>query len=130
MVRQKRILIVEDETPVATALERALSTPRGGGYWVEWCESGEAALERLAAARFDLLISDLRLPGISGLELIELSHGADPHMRCVLMTAFGTPQLEAQAQRLADAYVPKPFRLHDLIQTISTVLSEPASLPE
>ena len=125
MVRQKRILIVEDETPVATALGRALSTPRGGGYWVEYCASGEAALERLAGTRFDLLISDLRLPGINGLELIEMSHGADPHMRCVLMTAFGTPQLEAQAYRLADAYVPKPFRLHDLIQTVHTVLSEP-----
>lgn len=126
-VEKARVLVVEDKTAVVQALQRALSLPQGGGYRVESCESAEAALERLHAVRFDLLISDLRLPGISGLELIERTHQISPGTRSVLITAFGSPEVEEQARRLVDVYLPKPFSLHDLSRIVRRLLSEPVS---
>ena len=121
-VCESRILIVDDEQPVAQALQRALSLPQGGGYLVESCESGEAALERLERAHFDLLISDLRLPGINGLDLIEQARQRNPGMRSVLITAFGSAEVEERALSATDAYVPKPFHLRDMIQIVQRIL--------
>jgi DNA-binding NtrC family response regulator len=123
-VQKQRILIIEDERSVAQALWRALNTPQGGGYIVEFCDSAEVALERLGNRQFDLLISDLRLPGIDGLELIEQAHQRSPGMHSILITAFGSPNVEEQACRLADAYVPKPFCLRDMIQLVRQILNE------
>ena len=123
MVRTEHILIVEDEHLVAHALLRALNLSRDG-YTVESCGSAEEALERLDDGSFDLLISDWRLPGMNGLELIEMAHQRNPGIRSVLITAFGSPQVEEQARRLSDAYLPKPFRLRDMIETVRCVLSE------
>jgi DNA-binding NtrC family response regulator len=129
-MRKRRILIVEDEKAVAQALWRALNTPQGGGYRVESCESAEAALERLGNVDFDLLISDQRLPGITGLELIKTVHQYNPGVRSILITAFGSPQVEEQARSLANAYVPKPFRLRDMVQIVRRVLDEDQGGPK
>lgn len=129
-MRKQHILIVEDERPVAQALWRALNTPQGGGYIVECCESAEVALERLGHVHFDLLIADLRLPGINGLELIEQAHQRSPGICSILITAFGAPQVEERARRLADAYVPKPFRLRDMLQLVRRILKEDQQRPK
>lgn len=126
MTRKEHILIVEDSLGVSRALSQALSLPQGGGYQVEVCDSGEAAMERLHDSNFDLLISDLRLPGMNGLELLERAHRTDSEMRSVLITAFGSPQVEERARHLADAYLPKPFRLQEMIRIVQRVLGEPA----
>jgi CheY-like chemotaxis protein len=125
MVGGMRILIVEDEVAVARALQRALSLPQGGGYRAESCGSGEAALERLRAAQFDLMITDFYLPGINGLELLRLARQISPDMHSVLITAFGSPQVKGQAHCLADAYLSKPFHLQDIIQTVRCLLNQP-----
>jgi len=124
-MRKEHILIVEDSLGVSRALSEALSLPQGGGYQVEVCDSGEAAMERLQDASFDLLISDLRLPGMNGLELLDRAHHVDSEMRSVLITAFGSPQVEERARHLADAYLPKPFRLQEIIRIVQRVLGEP-----
>ena len=126
VARKEHILIVEDSMGVARALNRALSLSQDGGYQVEVCDSGEAALERLRDNHFDLLISDLRLPGIDGLELLERARQINPETRSVLITAFGSPQVEERARHLANAYLPKPFRLQDMIRLVQRVLSAPA----
>lgn len=125
--RRARILIIEDSLGVARALKRTLSLPQGGGHWAQICDSGEAALEQLRGAHFDLLITDLRLPGMNGLAVLEHAHQINPQTRSVLITAFGSPQVEARAHQLANAYLPKPFRIHDLIQIVQRVLEEPVS---
>jgi hydroxymethylpyrimidine pyrophosphatase-like HAD family hydrolase/CheY-like chemotaxis protein len=125
-MRKEHILIVEDSLGVSRALRQALSLPQGGGYQVEVCDSGEAAMERLQDTSFDLLISDLRLPGMNGLELLDRAHHTDSQMRSVLITAFGSPQVEERARHLADAYLPKPFRLQEMIRIVQRVLGEPA----
>ncbi len=122
-----RILIIEDSLGIARALNRTLSLPQGGGHWVELHDSGEAALERLRGTRFDLLITDLRLPGMNGLAVLEHARQISPETRSILITAFGSPQVEERARRLSNAYLPKPFRLHDLIQVVQRVLNEPVA---
>ncbi|HTP11161.1 MAG TPA: response regulator [Anaerolineae bacterium] len=126
---QQRILIVDDEERVADALSRVLSLPQGGNYQVEWCCSGEAALLRLQETSPDLLITDLRMPGISGLELLERAHQLSPSTRSLLITAFGAPEIEAQVLRLANAYLPKPFTLATFLQTIQQALNAPPIVP-
>ncbi len=126
-MRKEHILITEDSMGVARALNRALSLPQGGGYRMQVCDSGEAALERLRDAHFDLLISDLRLPGMNGLELLERARQISPETRSMLITAFGSPQVEERARHLANAYLPKPFRLRDMIRIVQRVLGEPVA---
>ena len=125
---QERILIIEDSMGVARALCRALSLPQGGDYQVETCESAEAALAKLHLIRFDLMISDLRLPGMNGLELLQQARQLRPEMRSMLITAYGSPQVEERARQLAQAYLPKPFHLNDLIRIVQRVLDEPVAL--
>jgi CheY-like chemotaxis protein len=126
---QKRVLIVEDEAPVADALCRILSLSQNGRYQVDKCDSGEAALIRLQETCPDLLITDLRMPGIGGLELLERAHQISPATRSLLITAFGTPEVEAQALRAANAYLPKPFNLPAFLQAVQLALSAPPISP-
>jgi CheY-like chemotaxis protein len=119
------ILIVEDERPVADALCRVLRMPQSGGYHVASCESGEAALTALQADRYDLMITDLRMPGMSGIELIERARQISPSTRSVLITAFGTAEIEARARDLANAYLPKPFSLQDFLRSVKAALAVP-----
>ncbi|MFM8319777.1 MAG: response regulator, partial [Chloroflexota bacterium] len=117
-----RILLVEDALGISRALGRALSLSQGDEFSVESCDRAELAVEYLQERSFDLLITDLRLPGMSGLELLEWAQRSCPELRSILITAYGTPQLEEQARRLTDAYLPKPFRLNDLLRLVRVVL--------
>jgi hydroxymethylpyrimidine pyrophosphatase-like HAD family hydrolase/DNA-binding response OmpR family regulator len=119
------ILIVEDSFGIAQALQRSLSMYRDGIYRVEACSTGEAALKRLHETAFDLLITDLRLPGFDGLSLIQRARQIRPGLRSLLITAYGSPEVEDQARRQADAYLPKPFRLVELLHLVESILSQP-----
>ena len=119
------ILIVEDERPVADALSRVLRMPQSGGYRVASCESGMAALAALQAERYDLMITDLRMPGMNGIELIERARQISPSTRSILITAFGTTEIEARARNLANAYLPKPFSFQDFLRAVKTALTAP-----
>ena len=119
------ILIVEDEDRVATVLGRVLSLPQGGGHTVITCGSGEEALLRLSETSIDLIITDLRMPGMTGLDLLETAHQISPNTRSILITAFGTLEVEQRAHFLANTYLPKPFQLKDFLQAVETALVAP-----
>jgi hydroxymethylpyrimidine pyrophosphatase-like HAD family hydrolase/CheY-like chemotaxis protein len=123
MINQS-ILIVEDELGVAHPLKKALDLSPNKLYQVELCSSGEDALERLRNTHFDLLISDFRLPGMDGLDLLEQAQQISPGILSVLITAYGSPDVEERAKKLAKAYIPKPFHLRDIIQTVQQILAE------
>ncbi len=120
---KERILVVEDEPRVAQALCRVLTLPEGGGYQVESCDSGEAALERLPRGRFDLLVTDLSMPGLSGLDLLHHARELSPKTRTILITAYGSPDVEQRAKEIADAYIPKPFTMKAFVQTVRQILT-------
>ncbi len=123
MINQN-ILIVEDELGVAHPLKKALDLTPNKLYQVDLCSSGEDALEQLREKRYDLLISDFRLPGIDGLQLLEEAQRITPGIQGLLITAYGSPEVEERARRLARAYIPKPFHLRDIIQGVQQILSE------
>lgn len=120
-----RILIVDDSMGVARALSLGLGLYQNGLYQAEMCYSGEEALKRVVEVPFDLLISDLRLPGIDGLSLLDRVRQISPQTRSILITAYGSPDVEERGRNLVNAYLPKPFMLRDIICAVERVLAEP-----
>jgi DNA-binding NtrC family response regulator len=123
-MEQQRILIVEDELHNVMTLCQALLHPMAGGFHVEVCPLADIALKRLRYERFDLIITDLRMPGTSGLELIRHVRQTSPGTRTILITAFGAPEIEDQARLLGAAYLRKPFGLRDLISAVRDALAD------
>jgi DNA-binding NtrC family response regulator len=123
-VSEKRILIVEDSGMVARPLQRALELHFGDQFFeVKMCASAEEALQLLDERPFDLLISDLMLPGINGLELLEQVTAKNLTMPSIVMTAFGSAQMELQVRRVATEFLPKPFTLNELVGTVERALA-------
>jgi DNA-binding NtrC family response regulator len=104
---QRRALIVEDDPGAARALRRHLERH---GYTVQHAADGERAWKILQSESFDLLMTDLRLPGIDGIELIGRAHPLAPSMPIIVTTAFATIDSTVEALRCGAAdYLPKPF---------------------
>lgn len=109
---------------VARPLRRVLERYFGeNGYQIEIYESAEAALEQAHVAPIALLISDLRLPGMNGLELIERIRQDAPETPSVVMTAFGSPHIEERARQQNIVYLPKPFDLSTFIATVQELVN-------
>jgi DNA-binding NtrC family response regulator len=103
------LLLVEDKDSFRRLLSQALE----GSVWaVRAVADPQEALRALEAQPFHVLVTDLRLPGMSGLELIRRARRLCPELRIVLMSAFGEPKDIVEAMRLgADDFLPKPFDL-------------------
>src|SRR5437763_9383580 len=84
---QKHLLIVEDEAPLRQAIAEQLADR---GYQVEQADSGEAAIARLADFAFDIIITDLRLPGVPGSSVVEAAVGRYPDIIAIVVTGYGT----------------------------------------
>lgn len=118
----RHILIVDDEPNVATSLGKVLEHS-DQGYRVSIAHSGEEALELLDHSPVDLLITDLRMPGITGLDLIRWVKASSPQTRTILITAYGNDEAEVEARRLeVYRYVTKPFDVSDFVQTVQEAL--------
>ncbi len=125
-MRTKHILIVDDEPKVAFFLSKALERS-GQNYRVETTQSGEEALEVLSRTSVDLLVTDLRMPGISGLDLIRRVRASSPQTRTILITAYGSDEVETEARRLeAYRYITKPFDIGDFTEAVQGALGDVA----
>jgi two-component system cell cycle response regulator CpdR len=107
-----RILLVEDDDVMREYLARALSR---SGYAVEAVPSGEPALELLATERFDLLLTDVVMPGVDGIELARQAGEIAPAMRVMFITGFAAVTLKATSVRPDARVLSKPFHLRDLV---------------
>jgi DNA-binding NtrC family response regulator len=104
---KKRILIVDDERTVARSIALALA---GEGLEVESVLSGEEALVRAAAVEFDLILCDLMMPGLSGLDLLKALRESRPKTQVIMITGYPTVRTAEEALKMgAFAYVTKPF---------------------
>ena len=121
MVDGKRILIVDDEYKVAFFLQESL---RGlGGYEVMRAETAERALQVCQEQSFDLVVTDFRLPGINGLELMRQLRAIRPAIRTILITAYGSDEIEAEAYALqARGYLTKPFHIEEFVRVVQAAL--------
>jgi DNA-binding NtrC family response regulator len=107
-----KILVVDDEQVMRAFLERAL---KKFGHEVDVAASAEEALERFVPRRYQLVLSDLRMPGSSGLDLLATLIERDPRVGVVIMTAFGTIENAVEAvQRGAVDFLTKPIELSHL----------------
>ena len=125
-----RVLIVDDEQTLVFFLRRGLSEA-GLNCDVDVVNSGEEALARLAFVDYQVLITDLKMPGINGLTLASVARSLHPTIGVILMTAYGSREVEAEAEQLMiDGYLTKPFqmeRLRDLVEKILQAQQHPAS---
>ena len=112
------ILLVDDDRNLATTLSHGLRKAMGTATSVVFCSSSPEALEMLATQRFDAVISDLHMPGMSGLELLKKIKQDHHETSLVLITGYGTDALEEEVQRLGIGYITKPFEPSHLAQII------------
>ncbi|GBE03011.1 transcriptional regulatory protein ZraR [bacterium BMS3Bbin06] len=115
-----RILVVDDERDICRALEFLLSRE---GYAVETALSGEDALEKLKKTGYDLLLTDLRMEGMDGIELLERAKSLSPSIIVIIMTAYASIESAVEAMKKgASDYIVKPFLNEDVKLTIKRLL--------
>jgi two-component system response regulator AtoC len=118
----KHLLLVEDETPLRQAIAEQLGDR---GYRVEQADSGEAALAHLADFAFDIIVTDLRLPGIDGCTVIEAAVARYPHIIAIVVTGFGTVKDAVEAiKRGAWDFVSKPFQIDELLHVLDSAIEQ------
>ncbi len=130
----ERLLIVEDDSSTAAALQKVL---QGEGYTVDVAGRGDTGLGQARQEQYDLVITDLRLPGLNGLDLVKELHAAKPKLPIIMMTAHGTTETAIEATKLgAFEYLVKPFEAEDLLAVVAPAvvharrMSEPVQLGE
>ena len=112
-----RTLVVEDDTAVVEALRESF---QDSGLDIDYAADGEAALKKIPGV--DLLVTDLRLPGMDGTELLKEARRRKPEIEVVVMTAYGTiPSAVEAMRRGARAYLTKPFDPEEFVFHIRTV---------
>ena len=114
------LLIADDDPGLRESLERTLTRE---GYRVVLASDGRAALERVQAGGVDLIVTDLRMPGLTGLELLRAAKAIMPDVDVILLTAFGTVEEAVKAMKDgAYDFLTKPFRREQLIKLIDKAL--------
>jgi DNA-binding NtrC family response regulator len=120
--RAPKVLIVDDDAAVVSWLQEEL---REASYTVEGVTSGTAALEALDAKSFDLVVSDVEMPGMRGPELLARILERRPTQLVLLMTAFGSIELAVECVRAgACDFIAKPFPIEALVHAIERALRE------
>jgi response regulator RpfG family c-di-GMP phosphodiesterase len=111
-----RILVVDDEAVITEILSDFLSME---GWDIETATSGPAALRMFEAGSVDLMISDLKMPEMSGLELMDEVHKRNENIVVIIMTAFGTVETAIEAMKKgAFDYILKPFKMEEVVQIV------------
>jgi two-component system response regulator GlrR len=114
------ILLVDDDPDLLKLISLRLTS---AGYRVRTADSGEMALASIAVQRPAAVITDLRMPGIDGLQLFEAIHRQHPAMPVIILTAHGTiPDAVNATQRGVFGYLTKPFDSQDLLQKVASAL--------
>jgi DNA-binding NtrC family response regulator len=122
-------LVVDDEAPVRDMIKKGLS--QMGGYNVEVAKNGLEAIEKIEKDVFDLVLTDLKMPEMDGLELLKTLKGIRPEVMVILLTAYGSIETAVEAMRLgANDYITKPIDLNELLLHISKTQKESLLLRE
>jgi len=123
---QAHVLLADDDTDMRHMIARSL---RRAGYSVVEVEDGTQLLEHLGddllESRYqepDLIVSDIRMPGVTGLEMLGNLRRSDWAMPVVLITAFGDDQTHEESKRLGATLVDKPFELDELLHAVRAIL--------
>ena len=123
-----RVLLVDDEPSILSVLSTLL---KAEGYEVTAALGGVKAKEILQSETFDLMISDIRMSPINGMELLRLLHEEKPALAVIMITAYGSVETAIEALKLgAFDYVTKPFKVDELLITVQRALEYSRALTE
>jgi DNA-binding NtrC family response regulator len=118
----KHLLLVEDEPALRTAVAEQLADR---GYLFDQAESGEAALAKLSDFAYDAIVTDLRMPGISGSDVVDAAIGRYPDIVAIVVTGYGTVKDAVEAiKRGASDFVSKPFQIDELTHALESALEQ------
>ena len=119
---KEKILIVDDEIDVLDLCKRILMAQ---GYLISSAHNGYEAIEVARQDQFDLLLTDIKMPGMNGLEIAQQLKDIDPHMVCVTMTGFSTMDMAINALKLGiDEFILKPFTPKELSAAVAKALEK------
>lgn len=119
---ERRVLVVDDEPSLVLATKMALTD---AGWSVATATTGEEALDHLERCRVDVMVLDLRLPGLDGLEVLRVVRDEHPNVRVLVMSAYGTVEAAVEALVLgASDFLRKPFNPEELVQVLDDVWSQ------
>jgi ATP-dependent Lon protease len=120
IVAQKSILVVDDEDIIREFLFEVLHE----SYAVSTAIDGQDAIDKLKANRFDLIITDMKMPRVSGEELVRFVHQHDPSSKVIVISGYSTLFSASQSvDSGANAFLSKPFSIKQLMQTVHSVLA-------
>ena len=119
---QQSILVVDDDASNRVTLERIFNRE---GYLVRHAENGRDALELLRTAKIDLIVTDLKMPGMTGIDLLKAARTLEPSMEVVVMTAYGTVETAVEAMKEgAYDFVAKPLKRIEIVTTVKKALEK------
>ena len=125
---QNRILVVEDEGDMRDGLKKILSRR---GYSVDTAEDGLRAVEKMKQTSFQVVIADLKMPGIDGIGVLQRAKDIDHTIAVIIITGFGTVTSAVESMRLgAFDYITKPFKPDDITLTVKRALKTERLRPE
>ena len=122
MADKKRLLVVDDEGVIREGLTRILE---GEGYEVETFASGNLAIERMQAIEFDLVITDLKMPGMNGIEVLKAIKVLQPEVPVIIITGYASVDTAVDAMKNgAVDYISKPFTREELIAKVAKAIED------
>jgi excisionase family DNA binding protein len=123
-LERPRVLVVDDEQQIRDLVAKTLST---ADYDVDTAPDGPSAIDRLKNADYDLLITDLKMPGMDGLSVIREARQRSAELPIIIITGFSTEASAIEAINLGvSGYLTKPFRLPRVLAVAARALGEPA----
>lgn len=117
MTERPKILVVDDELSICEGIQRALSLEN---YPVDAAYDGQTGLDKIKKGGYSLVLIDVMMPGINGIDLIGSIHTQDPDIICIIITGYATVELAVQAiKRGAYDFLTKPFSIDELLHTVN-----------
>jgi excisionase family DNA binding protein len=118
----RRVLVVDDEDSIRELLSKTLAIER---YEVDTAIDAAAALDRMRTSEYDLLIADLKMPGMDGLTLIRKARSLNADLRIIIITGYSSESSAIEAVNLGvNGYLTKPFPIPDVLAAAAKALSE------
>jgi DNA-binding response OmpR family regulator len=120
--RQPQILLVDDELTLGRGLEKILHNE---GYNVDYATTGQGALDYFGRNPYDLLVTDLRLQDIDGLDVVKEAKGKNPELQVIIITGYGSVPSAVNSMKLgAFDYLSKPFTKNEFVDSVQGALKE------
>jgi len=127
MAKTVHVLVVDDEEVALASIAKALKSSEERTYQLEDARSADEALVKLALRHYDLVLTDLMMPGLDGIELLDRIRAVDPNLKVIMITGYATMGVARDAlHKGACDFIAKPFTHQELRETVAQALTATA----